>query len=190
MSMLPTRLALAAAILSTLATGCLINVDDNPPPPTYTSSTPDPQPVKPTAPILARLDADKTMNAKGGDGVGVFVEYQSGGHWHVWWTCDTSLTGQACTFTHQITGGPFRNIKSEGAGRDANDSIATTSTVTSGVADMFFDTDAGATITIQSTVAGADNADGRYFFFVQEGKVNGGFAGRLSNPLQFQPTSP
>jgi hypothetical protein len=189
MSMFSPRLAFAAAILSTLATGCLISVEDNPPPPN-TSTPVEPQPVGNSGPVLARLDADKTMNAKGGDGVGVFVEYQSGGHWHIWWTCDTSLTGQTCSFSHAVTGGPFRNIKSEGAGRDAAQSITTQSTVSSGIGEMFFDTDAGAIITVTSSVAGADNTDGRYFFFVQDGKVNGGFAGRLSNPLQFQPTSP
>lgn len=51
-----------------------------------------------------------------------------------------------------------------------------------------FDTKAGQSITVKATVAGIENAS--LFFFVQDGKVNGGYAGALSNPLTFRPTAP
>src|SRR5689334_23022928 len=51
------------------------------------------------SPMLVEIDTDQTMTADPGQGVGVFVEYSKGGHWHVWWTCDTAKTRQSCEFS-------------------------------------------------------------------------------------------
>ena len=60
---------------------------------------------------------------------------------------------------------------------------STTPTVTT-----TFVTDPGARITIDGTVSGLHSGD--YFFWVQDGKVNGGYGGHLSNPLSFDPSQP
>src|SRR5882672_3572150 len=43
-----------------------------------------------TTPILAEVDTDQTLNANPGEGVGIYAEYATGGHWYIWWTCDTN----------------------------------------------------------------------------------------------------
>src|SRR5690242_1712082 len=104
---LSSRAALAVGFSSLLAVGCVY--DNDPPrdlapgqvgaggPPGSTS------PPGPTGPMLVDVDTDQTMNAVGGDGVGVFVEYAKGGHWHVWWTCDTNKTQESCDFAVTMT---------------------------------------------------------------------------------------
>ncbi len=147
------------------------------------------------SPILVDVDADKTMNARPGEGVGVFVEYASGGHWHVWWTCDTNVNPQGaltCDFvvSASVTQGAITLVKAE-AGSGATNSMSKqelhASTVTGAeLHGLYFDTDPGATITLEATIGGV--RDGRYFFFVQDGKVNGGFTGTLSDPLMLEGT--
>src|SRR5580704_5505136 len=46
-------------------------------------------------PMLVVVDANQTMSASPGQGVGVFTQYQTGGHWNVWWSCDTSVTSES-----------------------------------------------------------------------------------------------
>src|SRR4051812_23745402 len=53
-------------------------------------------------PPVVIVDSDKTMSVDAGQGVGVFVEYQTGGNWHVWWTCDTAQTRQNCHYAVNI----------------------------------------------------------------------------------------
>jgi hypothetical protein len=161
--------------------------DDGAPSPPSTTSSP--------SPMLVVIDTDQTMTADPGEGVGVFVEYASGGHWNVWWTCDTARTGQVCEF----------NVSAEAATGTVSDVDATglaggyvTTPIPSRVEarvqtanevhGVRFSTEPGAVITLQASVGGLK--DGSFLFFVQDGKVNGGFAGRLTNPLQLQGTTP
>lgn len=46
----------------------------------------------------SRIDADQALEVTPGEGVGVFVEYSSGGRWHVYVTCDTARSGYACNY--------------------------------------------------------------------------------------------
>jgi hypothetical protein len=155
-----------------------------------TSSTPS------ANPILADVATGGTLNAKPGDGVGVFTEYTTGGHWHVWWTCDTNKTGATCPMDVKVS-------VASGAisGTTADDSptagsvaastpqqieiVTTTTTSTDGVR---FDTTAGATITLSASISCV--FDGSYFFFVQDGKVNGGFTGTLTDPIMLEGAAP
>jgi hypothetical protein len=146
-------------------------------------------------PMLVEVDTDQTMNAAGGDGVGVFVEYGKGGHWHVWWTCDTLKTQQSCDFavTLSVAAGQIGKLDaSELAGgfvaSPTPSRIDAKSTTTTEVDGVRFDSDPGAVLTLQASVGGV--VDGAYIFFVQAGKLNGGFAGKLTNPLQLQGTIP
>jgi hypothetical protein len=148
-----------------------------------------------SSPMLVTVDTDQTLNAAGGAGVGVFVEYKHGGHWHVWWACDTSQTGQSCDFSITATAasGTLRNV--DGTALPGGfftsptpteiDAKATTTTDTPA---LDFDSDPGAIVTIGATVGGV--TDGAFLFFVQDGQLNGGFAGKLTNPLKFQGSAP
>lgn len=145
--------------------------------------------------MLVEVDTDQTMSAVGGEGVGVFIEYAAGGHWHLWWTCDTAQTRQSCDFSVSATAasGNIENVDASelvgGAVTSPNASrVEATSNTTTGVDGIRFDTNPGAVITVDAAVGGFK--DGAFLFFVQDGKVNGGFTGTLTNPLQVRGSSP
>jgi hypothetical protein len=138
------------------------------------------------------------MTAAPGDGVGVFTEYQTGGHWHVWWTCDTNKTNLPCAFdvTVSIASGSITNLASQAFERtdrlsqpSATQIEATTNT-TSAIDGVTFDTPPGSgtpVITLDAKVNGQE--DGSFLFFVQKGEVNGGY-GAVSDPLMLEPLTP
>jgi hypothetical protein len=183
-----TRIAMLIGWLVTTS-GCVIAVDRDDRGPNPSPSYVSPAPVTaPTSPIVVLIDADKTMNIRGGDGVGIFVEYKSEGTWQISWTCDTNRSGQSCNFTHKVQAAKIQDPVIDGEAFQGSDtSLSHQANTTSGIGKITFKSTPGASITVQSSVGGEANADGRYFFFVQDGNVNGGFNGRLSNPLTFQP---
>lgn len=152
------------------------------------------------APMLVVVDTDQVMNADPGQGVGVFTEYSSGGKWHVWWTCDTAKSQQQCDVVLSATAasGTIRNLDSSaidnGSAVLSNPSrIDATTTTTTQVHGVTFTTNPGAVLTLEATVGGLREGPGQnrsFFFFVQDGKINGGFTGRLTNPLQLQGKTP
>lgn len=166
-----------------------------PPPPSGGSGgggpTSDPGQPSPQ-PMLVEVDPDQTMDAESGEGVGVFVEYGSGGHWHIWWTCDTNRTLQSCDFEVNVSASKISNVDRSGLGDGSLDAsetnlraITRTATEAHGIR---FDTEPGATITLEASVGGL--TDGSFLFFVQDGQVNGGYAGKLTNPLMLQGKTP
>ncbi len=196
------RLAPVAAI-ACLTAACFVQGD----PPSSSSGTPVPStggttpggadagPGPSVTPLLVKVDANVTMTANPGDGVGVFNEYASGGHWHVWWTCDTNKTGQPCDFDVKLSvaSGAITNVRADQL--LASDTLSTGTTplevqtsTTNGVAGVFFDTLPGAVVTLDAAVGGL--RDGSFLFFVQDGKVNGGYAGTVTDPLELQGATP
>ena len=147
-------------------------------------------------PLLVDVDTGKTMTAAPGDGVGIFVEYKAGGKWHVWWTCDTNKTNLGCTFSLQVSSvtGQIANLAVSGQAQGDNvqqtdtQTITATTNTTSNAVDITFDADAGGKIEINANVGGVQ--DSSFFFFVQDGQVNGGYNGQLTDPLQFEGNSP
>jgi hypothetical protein len=148
-----------------------------------------------TQPLLVIVDTNQTMTASPGQGVGVFVEYQAGGHWNIWWTCDTYKTSLSCNFDviATVTTGTIANVigQSETVNQASSQQIEALSTTTTGVNGMTFDTPLGPKapiITVSASVDGAQS--GSFLFFVQNGQINGGYNGTLSDPLMFEPSSP
>ncbi len=187
MRLLP--LFVAAVVVPSLV-GCIIDSrNDRPingggPVPTGTT--------QPTQPMVVTVDTNQTMNAKGGDGVGVFIEYKAGGHWRIWMTCDTLKSNLDCNYDVRITGGTTTNLFATPGSSTAlaltqtSTQIEATALMTTEVNGFTFDTSPGQRITIDATVSGLHSGD--YFFWVQDGKVNGGYGGRLTNPLTFEPS--
>ena len=159
-------------------------------------------------PLLAVVDTGQTLSAPAGQGVGVFIEYQTGGHWNLSWTCDTELTGRNCPFgiavalTSPGTGVAAANGATPGTIVNVTDSvvsadgsvttpspseISASSTTGNALDAIGFDTYPGATITLTVTLSGAEN--GSFLFFVQDGKVNGGYKGAISDPLMLVPSA-
>ena len=150
-----------------------------------------------TSPLLVDVDTNRTMIAQPGDGVGVFTEYAAGGHWHVFWTCDTNRTNFDCRFNVGIsTDSPITNAS--GVSLDTTDQLALGQMATgklsadaqtaATIKGLTFDTAPGAAITLDAQVDG--QRDGAFLFFVQDGQVNGGYAGTLTDPLMLEPSNP
>jgi hypothetical protein len=144
-------------------------------------------------PMVVLVDADRTLTATPGQGVGVFAEYRSGGHWHIWWTCDSAVNASAapCDFqvTASVTTGTLLLAQDAAAGQQIGAQAVSLSTITTTNVDGF-DADAtpGQAIELDAQLNGG--RDGRFLFFVQDGVVNGGYTGMLTDPLVLMPASP
>ncbi len=137
------------------------------------------------------------MTAAPGQGVGVFTEYDSGGAWHIWWTCDSSVDTQnpPCQFDVKVSVATGAIALPAAQGFQASDKLTITptqleaTTLTSTSTDgLTFQTSPGATITLSATVGG--QYDGRFIFFVEGGKVDDGFTGTVTDPIQLQGSTP
>jgi hypothetical protein len=146
-------------------------------------------------PMLVDVDPDRTLNASGGQGVGVFTEYMTGGHWHIWWTCDTNVSGSDCQYSVSVSvaSGEITNFGSESLENGdtaqvcSSTQVAASTNTAAGIDGITFDTSPGAIITVDAIVNGTE--DGSILFFVQDGVVNGGYTGALTDPLMFEPAS-
>ncbi len=155
------------------------------------TSTPPSKSAKPT-PVLVEVDTNAKLEADPGDGVGVFAEYSAGGKWHVFWACDTSQTGRDCSYQVKIrpTAGKLSNVVDDG-GRPiatAGGEISVSRTISTKNDGVKFDGDPGGVITLEVTLDG--KPDNVLFFFVQDGKLNGGYEGNLTNPIKLQGKTP
>jgi hypothetical protein len=153
-----------------------------------------------TQPMLVVVDPNRTMNATPGDGVGVFTQYVTGGHWNIWWTCDTNKTSLPCAFdvTVTVSTGTIANAAGQTLGstdtltQSSTQDIEVVTTTTTGIQGVTFDTvvPPGTTpiITLNAELGGM--AAPQYLFFVQDGEINGNYQGMLTDPLMLEPSSP
>jgi hypothetical protein len=190
-------LAWLPLLLAVLPAACTVESDPVPAPiPYYPGGSASATPAGSAGELIVDVDTNQVMTAKGGGGVGVFVEYKTGGHWHVYWTCDTNVnpSSSSCAVGIHATAntGTIDNLKAEGAATPAASgpgAVDVQATVATDVQGMTFDTLPGAVIAIDATVEGT--RDGHFFFFVQNGVVDGSTdPSKLSDPMLFHPTSP
>lgn len=91
-------LALTAGLAGAATTGCFFigdhDHDDGDQGPDVT----DPGTPVPDAVAEVAIQPDQVLNAAPGEGVGIFVEYMTGGKWRIWTTCDTFTSKQVCSF--------------------------------------------------------------------------------------------
>jgi hypothetical protein len=155
-------------------------------------------------PMLVRVQDGKTLSAEPGDGVGVFVQYTTGGQWTIWWTCDTNKTNQSCNFEINATtkDGEISNIAGYmgttlspddagplGRGEpDAGPMFPISGQTSNQIQGVTFDTKPGATVEVSAILNGV--YDGSLFYFVDGNKVKDGYKGTLTDPLDFEPTAP
>jgi hypothetical protein len=147
-------------------------------------------------PMVVDVDPGGTLTAAPGAGVGVFTQYRTGGHWSVWWTCDTNVTRQPCGYQIAVsaTTGALSNL--HGVALESPDELLqptvdkgiALATTTTGRDEIDFDTDPG--VSIELSVGLNPVPDTNFLFFVQGGQVNGGYRGNLTNPLILEPLSP
>ncbi len=165
----------AAALLLLLApcVGCAFDTDS-----VGATDTHEPEPeivaadVGPSRdPLLVHVDADRKLTALPGESTAVFIEYGTGGKWHVSWTCDPRAAKST------LVSGCFVHV-----------AIASESTLS----NTLYDGNA----TSGSTAINSSNPKrfeaqtltnydpGGITFTSDRGKINGGFDGPLTDPLR------
>ena len=137
------------------------------------------------------IDTGQMLEVEPGSGVGVFVEYQTGGHWRIFVGCDTEKSGFDCAFdviAQPVGSSPITAVKPEGLERDDSLSlvggdVAELVTRTDLDFDGFtLDTAPGAVLSVDAYLDGACT---NYVYWVGDGAVHDGAP---SSPIEFQPS--
>lgn len=140
------------------------------------------------------IDTDEAMEVDPGESVGIFVEYQSGGAYFVYTTCDTDVSGYACYFDivlraaertpiwgvslDQLEVGDDVIVRDQSTVR----LLAYTDYETDGI---LVQVDEGEALRIDALLDGECAQD--YLRWVSEGVPQ---PGAPSNPFELEPTSP
>lgn len=142
----------------------------------------------------ASIDTGAALSTEPGRGIGVLLDYEAGGKWHVHVACDTALSGEECFWDIlvQTPGGTrVRNVTSEGfePGDDQADwdsGGARLLMITGNDNDgVFLDTDPAAPLSIDVLLDGAPaNA---YVYWISDGAMN---RGAPTNPIILTPSEP
>jgi hypothetical protein len=127
------------------------------------------------------------LEADPGEGVGVFVEHNGEGEWHVWTTCDTEKSGTYCPYDIFLSGNDLSYVTEEDLEDD--DTLETsfeearlyinTDNDTDGVR---FSTDNGAPLIVEVYLDGQPASE--FLYWLDNGEV---WTGAPSNPVAFVP---
>jgi hypothetical protein len=163
-----------------------------------------------TMPVQVTIDTGATIDATGGNGVGVFVQYAAGGHWTVTTACDTTTSQQSCGFdvfiggvgsttgatdpkdpnqatstTTAITNIQTVDPNGDPLGFEMDQGVLHVSTNTSVNLDGFtFDTPAGATIELELYLDQV--AQPRFVYWIGDKVLH---TGAPTDPVDFAPTA-
>jgi hypothetical protein len=158
------------------------------------SSPNDPGPDEMVEVPRSTVDTDAVLaDIEPGLGVGAFVEYQTGGSWHVFTTCDTETSDFACYFDIVLT--PLDGLINFAAEDDLEYDDYVTNYGSTGarfIAYTTYDVD-GAVFEAEPGVplsvdVWLDDAPAEHFiYWVGEG---GAHRGAPSNPIELEPSSP
>jgi hypothetical protein len=185
----PTVLTLALAGLAVGVTGCIWGGSREEPEPLPTVPAPTLDTPKQVA-----ITPDKTLNAEAGNGVGIFVEYATGGHWHVWTTCDTNKSKVSCDFEvfaipekgAKISNVLAETLESGDVAEELTDGSAHLSASTSTELDgMTFDATPGAVVELEVYFEGVP--DSRVVFWYGNETLH---TGAPTDPVDFLPDAP
>lgn len=197
--MIPLRLGIGApisAILSyaILSTGCMVESHSQ------GSENLRPRPV-PLCPVpspaaeVATIDTNDTdsISSPPGEGIGVLVDYDTGGHWHIWTVCDTSISDSVCAYdvTAQVLGGDIpTNVigedleGGEAAGLACSDTAFLSSITDFGTDSLRFTTAPGASVQITGALDRTVFPDVIFWAF------GGAAQTSATNPVTLTPASP
>jgi hypothetical protein len=188
---LGSLLALAGCF-ALAGSGCFVFRDESSPPPGGSSGGSTPPA---TAPERVVIDADATLQSTAGQGVGVFVEYATGGHWTVFATCDYDVqqgTPQPCAFdvfaTPLTTGAAITNPQGTSLlGKDTvetqrDGSVHLSAEVSDDSPGMTFDSTAGDAVELDVYLD--SNEDARFIYWVGKGVLH---QGAPTDPIDMAP---
>lgn len=159
-----------------------------------------PQCTKPRASAATVwIEADEALTSAPGEGAGIFLEYESGGRWHAWVTCDTRLTGRSCKFDifAQVINGTAGNIVGESLGprgrvyHDCSDTVQLVVDPGTTTAGMYFDAPPGAAVQFDVLLDGAPYPEIVYWYGRdRRGDVSEVRYGAPGNPISVVPIHP
>jgi hypothetical protein len=135
------------------------------------------------------IDTGEGFELAPGDGVGVFVEYDGDGRYHVSTTCDSVHTGYACYFDVLLSG-EILDFEPEDLENDSVDLLDDGIVSFRGITDYDVDsvvvqTEPGAVLTVDVLL---DCSCGNpYLFWVGDGATH---SGSPSNPIELEPSVP
>jgi hypothetical protein len=176
------RLGSLGLVLTVASTGCIIVRDGD------DDGWVEPAPGPPPGEIFTvGIDEGAQLEADAGSGVGIYVEYQGAGGFRVWTTCDTELSGYACSFDiFAIGAGMGRGF---GEDLEGNDELVANGEELYAYLETDYDTDGfrfrmadGAPMRLEVYLDG--NSEPRFVYWVSGGVLQ---RGAPSNPVDFQP---
>jgi hypothetical protein len=139
------------------------------------------------------IDTGAPLTTEPGQGIGVLIDYEAGGRWHVHVACDTAVSSEECfwdVIVEPLDGAKVRGVSTEGL--ESEDSydwdaggarlVALTGTDNDG---FFIDVDPGARVRIDALID--DRAGNEFMYWVSGGGMN---RGAPTNPLILTPSEP
>ncbi|HZF49629.1 MAG TPA: hypothetical protein VE093_13315 [Polyangiaceae bacterium] len=190
--------AAACCVGSSLVAGCIIIDEDDDG--HHHGRGPDvidePETNQPPAKeiMMFPIDTDKILDSPPGEGVGLFVEYATGGTWRLWTTCDTNYSNVGCKFDVAASVDAASKIDVvEGSDLEGYDevnalddgSVTFHAETASDIDVMTLFTTPGSVLRVELLVDGSDA--GRFIYWVGEGILH---KGAPTNPIDLQPTTP
>jgi hypothetical protein len=140
------------------------------------------------------VDTDGLIDVEPAEGVGVFVEYNAGGRWHVFASCDTNVSRHDCLFDVVVhSTGPSGVIAASGEGLEDDDNVSLFGSdgvqmvsYTDYDFDGFYvDTDPGSSLSIDVLLD--DQCGARWVYWVDQQAVH---EGAPSTPFELVPSTP
>jgi hypothetical protein len=170
---------LGAAVLSS---GCFVSSDDG-----------DDTVIVVDDATYVTIDSDALLETTLGEGAGMFVEYESGGLWRLWTSCDTALQGARCFWDAHVIARSALDYLGDAETHENNDYVdvyGADELVFHAVTDydsdqIEFVTDPGALVEIDLGLDGYDSPD--YLVWQGNGYVH---HGAERSPVVFQPDLP
>ncbi len=141
----------------------------------------------------ATIDTDQLLEAKAGEGAGVFVEYEAGGAYHVSTACD-SYNGIPCYWdivVRSLDGAKISSVSPGDLERNdnltfgADDELGLVAVTGEDYDGFSLQTAPGAALSVDVLLDGG--CGNQYLFWVGDGAVYGGAP---SNPVYLVPSSP
>jgi hypothetical protein len=140
----------------------------------------------------AAIDTDQLLEIQPGDGAGAFIEYETGGFYHVTTSCDVGQGGD-CYWDIVVTPladaallsvSPFDLEGDDSVVLGSGNQVRLVAKTGKDLDGFSFQTDPGAAIEVDALL---DNAAGnRYLFWVGDGALHGGAP---SNPIDLVPSA-
>lgn len=195
-------LTLAAGMGGAATSGCFFVRDDHDDsPPVYVDEDkdddvdPDTDPdVEPPSITQVAIQPDQALDAAPGEGVGIFVQYATGGQWRIWTTCDTFVSKSVCSFDifagtpklEQLRAYSAENVEGYDTVKDLGDGTIEFLADTDSDTDVLsLEMDPGAPLDLEVYLDG-QSAEA-FIYWVSDDVIH---AGAPENPIQFRPVAP